>query len=214
MDNSRKLQQLAKEFILKLHPPAIKPIRPFVLATIGLIGSGRTTIARRIAELIPGTILVSANSARYLLRELAGMEWGQNVRDLVKFAAEDLLAKGYGIIFDGNAADEKDRQNISEIAQESDAKIMYLRINIDPTIARKHEEKKYRDKNWLSTFENYRVNTLEKMLANLDERTALYAELNSSEIPDLVAEIDNNGSLKELEVKVDQSVQKIKAELK
>lgn len=190
--------------------PTEKADRPFVVATIGLIGSGRSTVAKIFAEKLKGAVLVKSDSARYLLKE-AGLPWGDNVRQILKGVAVDLLGKDYGIVFDGNAADEEDRNNISEIASQSGAKVFYIRINIDPELARERKRVRYEDSNWISSFEDFRVNTTEKILKNLDERIDLHKDLKSSDIPNLLGEIDNNGSVDELEKQVEELASKIRS---
>jgi len=53
------------------------------------------------------------------------------------------------------------------------------------------------------------VNTTEKILKNLDERIELHKKLKSSDIPNLLGEIDNNGSLDDLEKQIDELLAKM-----
>jgi predicted kinase len=205
-----KLQKIAEDFLTRTSQklPGTKPTLPFVVAMIGLPGSGRTTAAKMLTERLIGSVLLSSNSVRFLLKE-AGMSWGENVRQILKYAGQKLLADGYGVIFDGNAADEEDRRNIQEIASSSDVKVSYVRINIAPEVAKAREREKYDNPSWISSFEDFRVNTTEKILANIDERAELHRQLKSSDIPALVGEIDNNGSLDGLEKQVNELAKKI-----
>ncbi len=205
-----KLQKIADDFLARISQklPGLKPAQLFVVATIGLPGSGRTTIAEMLVEQLGGSVLLSSNSARYLLKE-AGMGWAENVRQILKYTGQRLLTDGYGVVFDGNAADEQDRKNIGEIVESSGASVWYVRINIDPEIAKAREKDKYDNPGWVSSFEDFRVNTTEKMLANIDERAKLHRQLKSSDIPGLVGEIDNNGSLDDLKKQVGELAEKI-----
>jgi len=204
---NEKLQELSQDFLSRLALPEAKADKPFIIATIGLVGSGRTTVAQKIVERLKGAVLVSSNSARYLLKQ-ANLPWGENVRQILKAVTLELMNKGYGVVFDGNAADEEDRKNIQDIAEQTGASVSYIRINIDPEIAKEREKKKYDDPAWASTFENSRVNTTEKMLKNVDDRAELHRNLKSSDLPNLVAEIDNNGDLAELNRQVDEVIGK------
>ncbi|MEK7154406.1 MAG: AAA family ATPase [Patescibacteria group bacterium] len=205
-----KLQKVADDFLARISqkPSGAKPAKPFVVATIGLPGSGRTTVAKMLVERLMGSILLSSNSVRYLLGE-AGMSWGENIRQVLKYAGRRLLADGYGLIFDGNAADEQDRKNIEETTGPAGASARYVRINIDPEIAKSREKDKYDNPGWVSSFEDFRVNTTEKMLANIDERAELHRQLKSSDITGLAGEVDNNGSLDSLQKQVDEMAEKI-----
>lgn len=204
-----RIDHIVQDFLSSLNLLETRADRPFIIATIGLIGSGRTTAAKMFTETLKGVILVKSDSARYLLKE-AGLPWGDNVRQILKGVAIDLLGRGYGVVFDGNAADEEDRKNISDIANQTGAKVFYVRINVDPDIAKERKRAKYDDPAWVSSFEEFRVNTTEKILKNLDERIKLHQQLKSSEITDLLGEVNNNGSVEELKRQVDRLISKIK----
>ena len=206
--DKEQLNKLVVDFLSRLQLPAEKAEKLFIVATIGLIGSGRSTVAKMVADKVKGAVLLSSNSARYLLKE-AGLPWGDNVRQILKGVATDLLSRGYSVVFDGNAADGEDRKNINEIAAQTGASVHYIRINIDPETAQKRERAKYDDPNWVSSFNDFRVNTTEKILKNLDERIKLHQELKSSDIPNLLGEVDNNGSLEELEKQVNELIVKM-----
>jgi len=203
-----KFQQLVQDFLSRLELPAEQTAKPLIIATIGLIGSGRSTVTKMVAAKLKGAVLIKSDSARYLLKE-AGLPWGDNVKQILKGVAVELLGKGYGVVFDGNAADEEDRKNISEIAEQTEASVYYVRINIDPAIAKERKRVRYDDPSWVSSFEDFRVNTTEKILKNLDERVELHKNLKSSDIPNLLGEVDNNDSLEELEKQVEKLIEKI-----
>lgn len=205
-----QVDQIVRDFLSRLKLPTEKAAKPFVVATIGLIGSGRTTVAKMFTEKLEGAVLVKSDSARYLLKE-SGLPWGDNVCQILKAVAIDLLGKGYGVVFDGNAADEKDRENISEIVSQTGADVHYVRINIDPELAKERKRARYDDPNWVSSFEDFRVNTTEKILKNLDERIESHKNLKSADIPNLLGEVTNNGSLEELEDQVKELVSKIQS---
>ena len=214
-----QLKEIGEWFIQKIRSPErIVPFpkekakSPFIVATIGLTGSGRSTVARRIIESVPGAVYVQSNSARKLINEdfrQYDLKWGENIRKLLKYAADRFLSEGYGVVFDGNAADVEDRENIRQIAEPSGAKVFYVRINIASEIAKEREKKRYDDPNWASSFDDYRVNTPEKMVKNIDDRAELHRTMKSSDIPNLIAEIDNNDSMEKLQRQVEEAVAKI-----
>ncbi len=207
-DIQETIRRLSENFVERLVLPASMTRRPCIIATIGLTGSGRTTAARRIAGHIPGAVLVQANSARYLLKE-AGLPWGQNVRDIIKQVGDTLLKRGYAVVFDGNVSDPEDRANIAELAASAKAPVFYIRILLDPAVARERERKKYDNPAWVSSFEDFRVNSTEKMLQNIAERAELHETLRSQDIAGLVGTIDNIGTIDELEQQADQIAETI-----
>lgn len=207
MDEQIK-SNIVDNFLSRVSLPAQKPTKLFVLGIIGLPGSGRTTIAKMLASKISGAVVLQANSVRCLLKEQS-LPWGDNVRAILKAISNKLLSQGYGIIFDGNAVDAEDRENIKNIASPFGAQVLYLRINIDKELAKKRESDKYNNPKWVSSFEDFRVNSTEKMLQNIEDRAKVHAELDNASIPDLIGEIDNNGSKEELGAQVAKIVEKI-----
>lgn len=113
--NEELLKQIGEEFISeitsperKFKVPPEKPSSLFIVSTIGIVGSGRTTVAQELANKLSGTVFIQSNSARYILKERHDMPWGENVRQLIKYEGDNFLSQGHGIVFDGNAADEED----------------------------------------------------------------------------------------------------------
>ena len=96
------------------------------------------------------------------------------------------------------------------MAGQNGTKVFYIRININPEIAKERKRAKYEDSSWVSSFEDFRVNTTDKMLKNIDERVELHQKLKSSEIPNLLGEVNNDGSLEELKRQVKELILKIK----
>ena len=76
-------------------------------------------------------------------------------------------------------------------------------------MAKERKRAQYENPSWVSGFERFRVNTTEKMLKNIDDRVELHRKLNSADIPNLLGEMENNGSKEELDERVDRLVAKI-----
>lgn len=207
-----QLESITKDFLARLALPDEKPATPFVVSIIRIPGAGGTTVARALKTLLPGTVHVQANSARFLLKE-AGLPWGDNVREVLRTVGQGLLAQGYGIILDGNALEQKDRDNIAQLAAPSGARVCYIRINVSPEAAKERERAKYDDPSWQSGFDDFRVNTTDKMLANIQERATVSDTTPSGSIAGLIAEIDNNGDLEDLDRQVRAAAEKIKTSL-
>lgn len=196
-----QIAEISKDFLSRLKMPGTKPASPFLVAMIGMVGSGRTTVAKMLNDMLPGSVLISANSARFLLSEKE-MPWGQNVRDVLNNVARGVLEQGFGVIFDGNAGEKEDRDNISKIVEGTTTKVFYVRIKIDIEKAKEREEKKYRDATWVSGFDDFRVNTLEKMLANIEAQRNRDEKIDEEQIQQIIGVVDNNGSLNNLEKQV------------
>ncbi|HPJ80319.1 MAG TPA: hypothetical protein PLF70_01270, partial [Candidatus Portnoybacteria bacterium] len=64
----QKVQQTAKEFLKRIQEklPTEKADKPSIIGIVGMIGSGRTLLAKTLIENVKGAVLISANSARWL----------------------------------------------------------------------------------------------------------------------------------------------------
>ncbi|TSC91068.1 MAG: hypothetical protein CEN90_616 [Parcubacteria group bacterium Licking1014_17] len=207
--DSKQVENFAADFLGYLYLPIEKSAKLFIVGIIGIPGSGRTTVARKLVSHLPGVVVVQANSARYLLKH-ANLPWGDNVREVTCAVARKLLSQGYSVIFDGGALEQKDRDNIKKAAAPSNAEVLFIRIHIDPSLAETREIAKYNDPRWVSSFNDFRVNTPEKMAGNIRVRAVVDEKLGSQEIHGLITEIDNSGSLADLDAQVEAAVGNVK----
>lgn len=204
-----RLQEVSQNFLerIKKNLPEKKAKMPFIIGIIGLISSGKTSVAKMTEEKIDGAVLVRSNSARFLLRQ-QDMEWGENVRFTTFYVSRWLLQNGYGVVFDGDHVEKKKRENTLGLAEKLGAKLFLIRINIEPELAIKRLEEKWANLKE-QTFEDYLVGDR----PNLEQRIPLHKHLDSRAVKNLIGEIDNNGSREELEKQITGIIFKIKNEL-
>lgn len=209
--DSKTIKELTKSFLAQLTLIGEKPKRQFLLGLIGMVGSGRTTVATQIVGSMPGVVSIQANSVRCLLRN-RGLLWGENVGAILAIVANELLFRGYAVVVDGNTASEEERNNIADIGRSFNIRPDYLMIEINPQIAAARTRKKYDNPNWISSFFEFRVNTTERMVANVldPKRVELFARLVPERITGLSQIIGNNGSKVDLEKQVRFFVEKFR----
>src|SRR3989344_2813903 len=211
-ERNKQIEKITQEFLSMVKMPAEKAPKPFLLGMIGNIGSGKSTVARELRTLLPGAVHIQANSARYLLKQ-AGMEWGDNVRTILDGVIRHLIGHDYGVVVDGSTAEARDRQRLSSLADELHVPLMFVRIKCDADVCSMREQRKYDDPSWESSFEDFRVNTTEKMVTNVRERSMIHHNLDSKDITGLIGEIDSNMPSKNLSDQITGLADRIREKL-
>lgn len=108
--------------------PKRKTKKPLVIGIIGLIGSGKTTIAKELAHLIGATI-VSGDGIRICLRK--EKEKYDNVRLIAENVAMEIINKGGNVIIDSDFIDQKKRVSLKEKTKKVGAKVVFIRTYAD-----------------------------------------------------------------------------------
>lgn len=108
-----------------------KTKKPLIVGIVGLIGSGKTTIAKEMASLIGATV-VSGDDIRVSLREeKAGYD---NTRLIAENVAIEVINKGGNVIIDSDFIDQKKRVSLKEKAKKIGARVIFIRIYADMDI--------------------------------------------------------------------------------
>ena len=207
-----KLQKVADDFLnrIKEKLPVEKANNPFIIGVVGMIGSGRTFLAKTLVDSLEGAVLISANSVRYLLKEQE-MSWGRNVYAILFDAAEWLIKNEYIAVYDGNQVDKDRREAIKELADKLDVKYYLFRIITTEETAERYLRGKY-SQSPKNTFEDYWPGTdAEDIVQNLKERNKdYYAMDQEDQKPEFFAEIENEDTIEEFKQKIIKVVERLK----
>lgn len=112
--------------VLELTPRRTK--KPVIVGIIGLIGSGKTTIAAGMSPLI-GAAVVSGDGIRILLRK--EKEKYDNSRLIAENMASEIINKGGNVIIDSDFIDQKKRVSLKEKAKKIGAEVIFIRTYAD-----------------------------------------------------------------------------------
>lgn len=160
MSSPEQLEEIKSEFLaeLKSHGeiPSEKPNgQKKVVVVGGFPGSGKTTAANKLKELVKGSVHIQSNDARVLLAR-NGLSYGDNVHRVIEVVAGELLSEGYSIVQDGMIIDPKEREISKSLAAKYGARISYVVIDSDPAMAEQWARDRYTDGKQ-STFGDWRA---------------------------------------------------------
>lgn len=213
MNKGEILQRVSQDFIERIREklPIEKSKQQFVLGIIGLIASGKSTVAKLLSQKFSGAVVVRNDSARFLLKE-RGVGWGENVRVVVLNVGRFLLENGYSVIYDGDYFEQDKREGIKKLADDFGVDFYLVRVRIDKDLALRRLEQKWErlEKGEISGehFEDFVV-VRRGQGDNLERRISLHKKLNSDEVVDIIGEIGNNEDFNELERQVDEIIKQL-----
>lgn len=129
MKNNRKIVNgVSKEFLGSLKILKRKTKTLVVVVLVGLVGSGKSSIAKTLAPLIGATI-IEENAVRIALRKKS-----QNynpVQNITEKAILAVIKVGSNIILDSDSIDPKKRKRLDKKIKQASAKLIYLRTFAD-----------------------------------------------------------------------------------
>lgn len=105
-----------------------KTKQPVIVAMIGLVGSGKGTIARVLAQKIGATV-VEGDAARVLLRRKK--QAYTHTRIILEQATSAILRKGGNVIIDSDFVGLEKQKRVFVQAKKHKAKVLFIRTHAD-----------------------------------------------------------------------------------
>lgn len=115
-------------FLDKLQIKKRKTKKALVVATVGLVGSGKSSVARELAKLIGATV-IEGDAIRVELRKQK--ERYEGARKIAENATLEVIKQGGNVIFDSDHIDQKKRASIREKIKGSGARLIFVRTHCD-----------------------------------------------------------------------------------
>lgn len=122
---SKEAKEIFEEYIHQVHVP-FKCSKKIIVATVGLVGSGKTTVLKPIAEKL-NLVRISTDEIRKILHD-RGLGYGE-VKEIAFEVANYFLEKNYGIAADGDCSNPETKSQIEGFAKKYDMKIFWLNVN-------------------------------------------------------------------------------------
>jgi len=122
-------ERVAQEaFISKLKIKQRNTDKQVVVAVVGLIGSGKSSVAQELAKHIGATV-IEGDDIRIELRKQSESYERQWV--IAENAAIEVVKRGGNVILDADFVDEKKRASLREKARKTDVRVVFVRTHCD-----------------------------------------------------------------------------------
>lgn len=112
-----------KNFLAKLKVEKRKTSKPVIVAMIGLVGSGKSSVAREFARHIGATV-VEGDEIRVELRKQD--EYYEGARKIAENAALGIIEKGGNVVLDSDHIDAKRRASLREKARKAGVRVVFV----------------------------------------------------------------------------------------
>lgn len=117
-----------KSFLAKLDVKKRKTKKPVIVAIIGLVGSGKSSVAKELAGHIGATV-VDGDKIRVELRKQG--EHYEGTRKIAENVAFGIIVRDGNVILDSDHIDSKKRASIRQKAKKFGAKLIFIRVHTD-----------------------------------------------------------------------------------
>jgi predicted kinase len=131
MEKQKIAKQVADNFIAQLKITKRETKKPIVIAMVGLIGSGKTTVANELARLIKATVIKN-DAIRIALRK--NKQAFKPTRSIARRATLHVLKRGGNVILDSDYVDSEKRKKMKETVKKIQGEIFYIRTIADRDI--------------------------------------------------------------------------------
>ncbi len=125
---TKKERAAQSAFITTLAIKKSKTKKSVIVAMIGLVGSGKSSVARELAKHLGATVIVG-NDIRIELRRQS--ERYEKARAIAENVAMEVIKNGGNVILDSDFVDEKKRASIREKARKAGARLVFVRTHCD-----------------------------------------------------------------------------------
>lgn len=125
---SKKEVKAQQKYLASIKTFERKTRNPLIIAMVGLVGSGKSSVASDLATMIGATV-VSGDQIRVFLRQ--EKERYENARLIAENVAEEIIKNGGNVIIDADFIDQKKRVSLKEKAKKVGAKVIFSRTYAD-----------------------------------------------------------------------------------
>ncbi|MEK7208469.1 MAG: AAA family ATPase [Patescibacteria group bacterium] len=123
---SRVEAEVLEEYRKQVLVPAKKSKRQFLLAPVGFVGSGKSTVLRELQKKLP-FVIVSADEIRKLLKERGE---GYDAAHEIMFRAGEYFARqGDSVAYDTHCGRTWKKERIERLAEEISTRVFWIQVH-------------------------------------------------------------------------------------
>lgn len=123
-----KEQRAEKAYLESISVTSRKTKKPIIVAMVGLVGSGKSTIARELAKHISATV-IEGDTIRVFLRKEG--EKYEGMRQIAEDTMEEVVRRGGNAIIDSDHIDQKKRASLRQKVRKIGAELHFVRTHAD-----------------------------------------------------------------------------------
>lgn len=125
---TQKERKAQEAFIKSLHMGKRLTEKQIVVAIVGLVGSGKSSVAKELAKLIGATV-VEGDEIRVQLRKVD--ERYEGARKIGENATFEILIQGGNVVLDSDYSDQKKRASLREKLKGMGVELIFIRTHVD-----------------------------------------------------------------------------------
>ena len=125
---TKKERAAQDAFMAKLDIKKRKTDKPVIVAVIGLVGSGKSSVTHELAKHIGATV-IGGDDIRIELRKQS--ERYEKSRAIAENVALEVVKQGGNVILDSDFVDEKKRASVREKARKAGVRLVFVRTHCD-----------------------------------------------------------------------------------
>jgi len=125
---TKKERAAQDAFMAKLDIKKRKTDKPVIVAVIGLVGSGKSSVTHELAKHIGATV-IGGDDIRIELRKQS--ERYEKSRAIAENVAIEVVKQGGNVILDSDFVDEKKRASVREKARKAGVRLVFVRTYCD-----------------------------------------------------------------------------------
>jgi len=128
---TKKEKKALEAYMRDLRCPPRKTEQPLVVCMVGLVGSGKTLVAKALASRLGATV-VNGDQIRMCLRA-EGLKF-ERARLLGEIAMHTALEQGSNVVLDSDHIDPAKRASVQARAEKMGVRLVFIRVVCDPDV--------------------------------------------------------------------------------